>query len=120
MKLTTALTAAAAAVLVAACGGSGVAAVSSSGSSGSSGGSAYGTPAPAKTAAATGGAAVVKTGSGAPGTFLVDAKGRALYLWKADHGKTSMCSGECAKDWPPLTTKGAPKASGSAKGSLLG
>jgi predicted lipoprotein with Yx(FWY)xxD motif len=119
MKLTTALTAAAAAVLVAACGGS---AVSSSGSSGSSGGAAYGKPAPAKTpaAAAGSGAAVVKTGSGAPGTFLVDAKGRALYLWVADHGKTSTCSGACAQAWPPLITKDKPQASGSAKSSLLG
>ena len=54
------------------------------------------------------------------GTFLVDAKGRALYLWDADHGAKSICSGACAQAWPPLTTTGTPKASGAAKASLLG
>jgi predicted lipoprotein with Yx(FWY)xxD motif len=63
---------------------------------------------------------VVGTTTSSLGTFLVDAKGRALYLWDADHGSKSTCNGECATDWPPLTTTGTPKASGKAKTSLLG
>jgi predicted lipoprotein with Yx(FWY)xxD motif len=33
---------------------------------------------------------------------------------------SSTCSGECAQDWPPETTSGAPHAAGSAKAALLG
>jgi predicted lipoprotein with Yx(FWY)xxD motif len=65
-------------------------------------------------------ASVVGTSTSSLGTFLVDAKGRALYLWDADHGSKSACSGDCATDWPPLTTIGTPKAGGMAKSSLLG
>jgi predicted lipoprotein with Yx(FWY)xxD motif len=65
-------------------------------------------------------ASVVATSTSALGTFLVDAKGRALYLWDADHGSKSACSAACATDWPPLTTIGTPKAGGMAKSSLLG
>jgi predicted lipoprotein with Yx(FWY)xxD motif len=119
MKPTIALVATAAALLATACGGA--AATSSGGSAATSSGSgAYGASTPASTPAAGGGAAVIKTGSGAPGTFLVDGKGQALYLWVADHGMSSTCSGECATDWPPLTTTGAPKASGNVKAALLG
>jgi predicted lipoprotein with Yx(FWY)xxD motif len=32
----------------------------------------------------------------------------------------STCNGECATDWPPLTTKSAPKAGAGVKASLLG
>jgi predicted lipoprotein with Yx(FWY)xxD motif len=89
------------------------------------GGSSYGgnkspattsTPAPA----ATSNAAVVSAKSGSLGTFLVDAKGRTLYLWDADHGAMSTCNGDCATDWPPLTTKATPKAGAGVKASLLG
>jgi predicted lipoprotein with Yx(FWY)xxD motif len=65
-------------------------------------------------------ASVVGTTSSSLGTFLVDAKGRALYLWDADHGAKSACSGDCATAWPPLTTTATPQASGKAKSSLLG
>ena len=99
-----------AAVVVAGCGG---------GSSG--GGGAYGsraaTPAPTGD---SGSAAMVKTADGPLGTFLVDAKGRSLYLWAADKGSASTCSGGCAQAWPPLTTTGTPQAGAGAKSSLLG
>jgi predicted lipoprotein with Yx(FWY)xxD motif len=65
-------------------------------------------------------ASIVGTKTSSLGTFLVDAKGRALYLWDADHGPMSACTGDCATDWPPLTTTGTPTASGQAKSSLLG
>jgi predicted lipoprotein with Yx(FWY)xxD motif len=93
---------------------------SGSNTSSTNSGGAYGAPAATPAAAAASGASVIKTSKGDPGTFLVDSAGRTLYLWVADTGSTSTCSGACAQAWPPLTTKGAPKASGGAKASLLG
>ncbi len=64
--------------------------------------------------------ATVKTGSSALGKIVVDGKSHTLYLFAKDkHGK-SACSGACAQNWPPLLTKGTPKASTGAKSSLLG
>jgi predicted lipoprotein with Yx(FWY)xxD motif len=74
----------------------------------------------AGTGLAAGGPATVKTRHGKLGTFLVDGKGRTLYLFEKDKSAKSTCSGACATAWPPLTTTGKPKASGSAKASLLG
>ena len=74
----------------------------------------------AGTGVAAGGAATVKTRHGKLGTFLVDAKGKTLYLFEKDKTKKSTCSGACATAWPPLLTTGAAKAAGSAKASLLG
>jgi predicted lipoprotein with Yx(FWY)xxD motif len=54
------------------------------------------------------------------GTMLVDSSGRSLYLFEADKGPSSTCSGSCAAAWPPLTTSGAPKAGGGVKQALLG
>jgi predicted lipoprotein with Yx(FWY)xxD motif len=63
--------------------------------------------------------AVVKTRHGALGTFLVDGKGRTLYLFKKDTTSKSRCTGMCASDWPPLTTKERPEAEGGAKQRML-
>ena len=100
------------AMVLAACGGS-----STSSSSGS--GTGYGAPT-SGSPSGSGPASVVGTKTGSLGTFLVDGKGRALYLWEADHGSTSTCTGACAQAWPPLTITGPPKASGAVRGSLLG
>jgi predicted lipoprotein with Yx(FWY)xxD motif len=104
------------ALVLAACGGS-----SSSSSSGSSSTPSYGTAKPSTSNTSnSSGAASVATKTSSLGTFLVDGKGRALYLWDADHGSKSTCSGACAQAWPPLTTTATPKASGAVKASLLG
>jgi predicted lipoprotein with Yx(FWY)xxD motif len=116
---------AAVAVLVAGCGGgstssgssSGSAAGSASAASSTSPGSAYG--AAAKPAPAAKGDAVLSTRKLALGTVLVGPDGRTLYVFDADHGMSSACSASCAADWPPLTTSGAPKATGAAKASML-
>jgi predicted lipoprotein with Yx(FWY)xxD motif len=64
--------------------------------------------------------ATVKTRSNTLGKILVDGRSRTLYLFEKDkHGK-SACSGDCAKNWPPLLTKGKPKAVSGVKSSLLG
>ena len=52
--------------------------------------------------------------------YLTDGSGRALYLWVADTGSKSVCSGECAQDWPPLTTTGTPSVAGGVKAGDLG
>jgi predicted lipoprotein with Yx(FWY)xxD motif len=53
-------------------------------------------------------------------TFLTGASGRAIYLWVADTGSTSNCSGSCAKAWPPVTTTGKPAAGSGVTASMLG
>ena len=69
---------------------------------------------------ATSGPATVQVRSTALGPVLVDGSGRTLYLFEADQGTRSSCSGDCAKAWPPLVSEGAPKAGEGAKAALLG
>jgi predicted lipoprotein with Yx(FWY)xxD motif len=107
-RLRLAAMALASALVLAACGSS---SSSSTSSTATSAAKPAGSPRPAS---------MVGTSTSSLGTFLVDAKGRALYLWDADHGSKSACNGDCATAWPPLTTTNKPKASGMAKSSLLG
>jgi predicted lipoprotein with Yx(FWY)xxD motif len=65
-------------------------------------------------------AATVKTRHGKLGTFIVDGKGRTLYLFQKDKTSKSTCSGDCAAAWPPLLTTGKVTASGSARQDLIG
>jgi predicted lipoprotein with Yx(FWY)xxD motif len=74
----------------------------------------------AASAAAVTGAAVVETHASPIGKVVADAHGRTLYLFRADHGRTSVCYGACATYWPPLLTKGEPRAAAGVKASLLG
>jgi predicted lipoprotein with Yx(FWY)xxD motif len=76
-------------------------------------------PAPAEPAAASG-VARIATAEHGLGTMLVDAEGRTLYLWKADAGAASTCSGACGQDWPPVATSAAPRAGHGAQPALLG
>jgi len=78
------------------------------------------TVAAASGAHAAASAAVVSTRSTSLGTVLVGTNGHTLYLDNADKKDKSTCTGSCAAIWPPLTTKGAPKAKGAAKSSALG
>jgi predicted lipoprotein with Yx(FWY)xxD motif len=43
-----------------------------------------------------------------------------VYLFEADRGAASACTGACAKVWPPVTTTGDPKALGGATAADLG
>jgi predicted lipoprotein with Yx(FWY)xxD motif len=54
------------------------------------------------------------------GKILVDGTGRTLYLFEADKGGKSACSGACATSWPPLLTKGKPVAGGGVAAGKLG
>jgi predicted lipoprotein with Yx(FWY)xxD motif len=108
------------AVAAVACGGSSASSGTNASSGTSSGGGAYSYGSKPKSTPAPAGVAAIKTASGGPGTFLVDSRGRTLYRFVADKGAKSTCSGECARDWPPLTTTSKPRATGGAKAALLG
>ena len=62
----------------------------------------------------------VSTASTSLGTVLVDSQDRTLYLFKADQGTKSACSGACASAWPPLRVSGKPTVGGGATASKLG
>ena len=66
------------------------------------------------------GAASVGLASTNLGKILVDGQGRTLYLWEADTGTASTCSGACASAWPPLTTEGQPVAGQGVSAAELG
>jgi predicted lipoprotein with Yx(FWY)xxD motif len=74
----------------------------------------------AASAFAAGGNAIVKVGPSNLGRVLVDAHGKTLYIWAHDKTPKSTCNGDCAVYWPPLITKGQPKAIAGANSKLLG
>ena len=53
------------------------------------------------------------------GSILVTSKGRTLYLFKADVGTQSACSGTCVTKWPPLLATGKPTAGAGLTASTL-
>jgi predicted lipoprotein with Yx(FWY)xxD motif len=82
------------------------------------------TSTPTTTAASTGGGGGPATIDVADnpdlGKILTDADGNTVYLFERDENGTSTCSGECAAQWPPVTTSGSPKAGSGADESLIG
>lgn len=54
------------------------------------------------------------------GLILVNSRGHTLYLFRKDKNGKSACSGNCAKFWPPLLSRGKPTAAPGVKRSLLG
>jgi predicted lipoprotein with Yx(FWY)xxD motif len=92
---------------IAACGGS-------SSSSTSNGGASAASPASARTSSGT-----VDVRTTTLGSILVDSHGRTLYLWHADAGRKSACTGACATAWPPLEATGKPTAGSGVQSSLL-
>jgi predicted lipoprotein with Yx(FWY)xxD motif len=54
------------------------------------------------------------------GKILVDANGRALYLFEADKPNMSNCSGPCLSLWPAFTANAKPKAEGGAVAAKIG
>jgi predicted lipoprotein with Yx(FWY)xxD motif len=54
------------------------------------------------------------------GSMLFDAKDQAIYVFERDPKGESACYGECATAWPPVLTKGEPKAADGVDASLLG
>jgi predicted lipoprotein with Yx(FWY)xxD motif len=90
------------ALSVAACGGGGAATAAS----------------PPTTA--SGQSATVGVSNSGLGKILVDSQARTLYLFKADSGTKSACTGGCAAAWPPLLVHGKPAVGSGANASLVG
>ncbi|WP_095081258.1 hypothetical protein [Pseudomonas sp. Irchel s3h17] len=44
--------------------------------------------------------------------MMVDHKGMTVYTFDKDAGGKSMCSGDCAKNWPPMMAPADAKADG--------
>jgi predicted lipoprotein with Yx(FWY)xxD motif len=106
------------AVALGACGGSGSTGTSSSpyGAAASSANrQTQGSP-----AASSSGGSTIRAATRSLGTILVDGHGRTLYLFKADPGTKSACSGACASAWPPLRVSGKPVVGTGVSGSKLG
>jgi predicted lipoprotein with Yx(FWY)xxD motif len=109
------------AVAVAGCGSSsssssqsaagGQAAASSTSASGGAG--AYGAASSSSSASAAPAALITTKPSKKLGTILAyGPKHMTVYLFEADHGGKSSCTGACASAWPPVT--GKPHAAGAA------
>ncbi len=64
--------------------------------------------------------AIVKVVDSDYGRVIADRKGEAFYLFDRESAGKSECYGDCATAWPPLLTKGAPRAGKGAKQKLLG
>jgi predicted lipoprotein with Yx(FWY)xxD motif len=71
------------------------------------------------TAAAAGGI-TIGTSKAHGQTYLTGASGRSIYLWVADKGDMSSCSGACAQAWPPVTTTAKPAAGSGVTAADLG
>ena len=54
------------------------------------------------------------------GTMLFDSRKQAIYIFQRDRDEQTVCYGECAEAWPPVITKGVPKAGDGVRQSLLG
>ena len=70
--------------------------------------------------ASSGTSATIGVANSSLGSILVNASGRTLYLFKADSGTMSVCTGACATAWPPLLAKGTPTAGTGLTASKLG
>jgi predicted lipoprotein with Yx(FWY)xxD motif len=64
--------------------------------------------------------ALVKVVSSQYGKVIADSKGEALYLFTKDRRGPSRCYGACAAAWPPVLTKGKPRAGKGITASRLG
>jgi predicted lipoprotein with Yx(FWY)xxD motif len=54
------------------------------------------------------------------GSILFGPSKQAIYLFDKENSATSQCYGACAEAWPPVLTKGAPRAGDGVDAKLLG
>jgi predicted lipoprotein with Yx(FWY)xxD motif len=73
------------------------------------------------TPAASGGGATTVDVANNPelGEILVDSQGRTMYMFEKDESDESYCNGDCAGEWPPVTTQGTPKAGAGVSASMI-
>src|SRR3954453_14507143 len=62
----------------------------------------------------------VQVRQGSLGRYLVDGRGRSLYLFEKDRRGRSSCYGSCAAVWPPLTTRGRVARGAGVSAAKLG
>jgi predicted lipoprotein with Yx(FWY)xxD motif len=63
---------------------------------------------------------VITTGDSEYGVMLFDDVGQAIYLFDKESDGTPACYDDCAANWPPVLTTGAPQGSGASQTGLLG
>jgi predicted lipoprotein with Yx(FWY)xxD motif len=63
---------------------------------------------------------IIKVGNSQFGPMLFDNRGQAIYIWQLEDSSTAECYGDCAEEWPPVLTDGAPVASAGVNNQLLG
>ncbi len=97
--------------------GAGGLAVLAAVAAGCGGGGASASTTPPKTA--SGQAATLGVSETGIGKILVNSAGHTLYLFKADQGTKSACTGACAGAWPPLVVKGKPTLGTGINASLV-
>jgi predicted lipoprotein with Yx(FWY)xxD motif len=68
----------------------------------------------------SGASATVGVANSSLGSILVNSSGRTVYLFKADVGAMSACSGACASAWPPLLATSNPTVGTGLAASKLG
>jgi predicted lipoprotein with Yx(FWY)xxD motif len=73
-----------------------------------------------KEGAAMAAGTAITVGDSEFGEMLFDSKKQAIYIFENDSNGKTVCYGECAEAWPPVLTKGKPKAGDGVRGSLLG
>jgi predicted lipoprotein with Yx(FWY)xxD motif len=62
----------------------------------------------------------VKVVSSQYGKVLADRRGQAFYLFGKEKSRRARCYGACATAWPPVITRGDPRAGPGARQRLLG
>jgi predicted lipoprotein with Yx(FWY)xxD motif len=62
----------------------------------------------------------IEIGDSEFGRMLFGSNGRAIYIFERDPKGKTVCYGECARAWPPVYTKGEPRAGSGVRRSLLG
>lgn len=62
----------------------------------------------------------LQMGSSSLGQILVDSKGMTLYMLSADSSTSSVCTGGCATNWPPLSMSSQPTVGTGLDASMLG
>ena len=81
---------------------------------------AAGSASSAALASSYGARSTLTTGPSSYGRVLFDGRGFVLYAFTRDPRGKSVCTGACAKAWPPYIVKTRPRAASGVKARLLG